>query len=116
MQLRINRPVVIDSVRAELKGPSELRLEGSVSHQDVQRELGRHLADLHAHIVANKLASLTLDVRALAFANSSAIRLFVDSASRAEKAGYKLIFDIDASITWHRLSFSVLKSLAPGCV
>jgi len=67
-------------------------------------------------MVSSKRPSLTIDVRPLSFVNSSAIRLFIDVASRAQSAGYALVFDIDSSITWHRLSFSVLKSLAPGCV
>ena len=73
--------------------------------------LAQHLADLHAHVVANKLRQLVVDVRGLNFVNSSALRLFVDLASRAD--AYKLVFDIDTSITWHRLSFSVLQAIAP---
>jgi hypothetical protein len=91
-------------------------LEGSITDEGTWRELGRHLRDLHAYVVARKLPALTVDVRGLAFVNSSAIRLFVDMASGAQGAGYKLVFDVDSSITWHRLSFSVLKSLAPHCV
>ncbi len=49
-------------------------------------------------------------------ANSSAIRLFVDWISSAAAAGYKLVFHVDRNITWHRLSFDVLKSLAPETV
>jgi hypothetical protein len=62
------------------------------------------------------MSSFTVDVRSLNFVNSSAIRLFVDWISRAHAARYKLVFLIDRSITWHRLSFSVLKSLSPGFV
>ncbi len=116
MRLRLNAPIVIQSVRVELIGPADLRLAGSITDEVTWRELGFHLRDLHAHVVKNKLKTLTVDVRGLAFVNSSAIRLFVDLASGAESAGYTLVFDVDSSITWHRLSFSVLKSLAPHCV
>jgi hypothetical protein len=40
----------------------------------------------------------------------------VDWISRAAHAGYKLSFTTNPSLTWHRLSFSVLKTLAPESV
>jgi anti-anti-sigma regulatory factor len=116
MSFQLKRPVLIDSVRAELVAPTELRLDGSLTGQAAQTELARLLRELHDRIVAEKRPSLTLDVRGLAFVNSSALRVFVDLTSRAQGANYKLIFDIDSSITWHRLTFSVLQSLGPNCV
>jgi hypothetical protein len=116
MRLRVKHPIVVQSVRVELSGPAELRLDGSISDEGTYRDLRQHLQELHAHAVKNKLASLTVDVRKLAFVNSSAIRLFVDMASGAKNAGYTIVFDVDPSITWQRLSFSVVKSLAPECV
>jgi hypothetical protein len=116
MQLRVRRPIDIESMRVELVAPTELRLAGTLVADSAQTEIGRHLGELHAHVVEKKLSSLTVDVRALAFVNSSALRIFVDLVSRAQSAGYTLIFDLDSSITWHRLSFSVLKSLAPDSV
>lgn len=116
MGLTLGRPVMIHAVRAELTGPGELRLEGTLIDDSAGRELGRCLRDLHVQVVAGRLAALTVNVRKLSFVNSSAIRLFVDMASAAQRAGYRLIFEIDSSITWHRLSFSVLQSLAPESV
>jgi hypothetical protein len=116
MALRLKEPITLCTVRAELTGPSVLRLEGVVSRDDVRRELDQVLAEVDAYVLASKLSELTLDVRALAYANSSAIRVFVDMASRAERGGYRLIVEIDGSVTWHRLNFSVLQSLAPGSV
>jgi anti-anti-sigma regulatory factor len=116
MSFKLNHPVLIDSVRAELVGPMELRLEGSLTGAAAQSELARSLRELHDRIVAENRPSLTLDVRALGFVNSSALRVFVDLTSRAKCANYTLIFDIDNSITWHRLTFSVLQSLGPQCV
>jgi hypothetical protein len=116
MRLRVKHPIVVQSVRMELSGPTELRLDGSIRDEGTDHDLRQHLQELHAYIVTNKLASLIVDIRKLAFVNSSAIRLFVDMASRAQNAGYTIIFDIDSSVTWQRLSFSVLKSLAPDCV
>ena len=67
-------------------------------------------------IVAAKTPAFAVDVQALRFVNSTAIRAFVDWISRAAHAGYTLAFKTSASVTWHRLSFSVLKSLAPSTV
>jgi hypothetical protein len=113
MDLCVRRPVIIRAVRAELMGPSELRIEGALSDDASWRELARHLRELHVQLAANKATALTVDVRGLRFANSSSIRLFIDMASGAQGAGYKLIFEIDSSVTWQRLNFSVLQSLAP---
>jgi hypothetical protein len=116
MDLRLKAPITIDSLRIELVRTDELRLEGRLTEDSAREELTRHLRDLHSHVLSHRLRSFTVDVRALAVVNSSAIRCFVDLASRAEGAGYALIFEVDSSITWHRLSFSVLQSLAPNCV
>ena len=116
MDLQFNQPMVIGSMRAVLRAPGDLRLEGSLSEEAARRELSRHLREVHDDVVARKVPTFTVDVRGLSFVNSSAIRLFVDLASRAESSGYQLVFDIDSTITWHRLSFSVLASLAPKTV
>jgi hypothetical protein len=110
------RTLVINSVRAELLGPARLCLSGSLTNDSDRDTLATHLRGLHDQIVANRLPTLAVDVRQLAFVNSSAIRLFVDLASRAQASGYGLVFDIDSSVTWHRLSFSVLKTLAPASI
>ena len=116
MPLRVKERVVLRTVRAELAGPALLRLEGVVSQDDVRRDLARLLEEAHTHILASQLSAFTLDVRGLTFASSSAIRVFIDMASRAQRAGYRLIIEIDGSVTWHRLNFSVLQSLTPESV
>jgi hypothetical protein len=42
--------------------------------------------------------------------------VFINWISRAERARYKLVFVTDSTVTWHRLNFSILKSLAPQSV
>ena len=116
MQLQVGRPVVIESLRLALVSASEMHIEGTLNTPTAQAETSQHLGALHDHIVAERLSSFTVDLRKLTFVNSSAIRLFVDWIARASTARYKLIFKTDRSITWHRLSFSVLKSLAPAAV
>jgi hypothetical protein len=116
MELQIGLPLVIESLRMQLVHPTELRLDGTLNSDSAQSQVNRHLKQLHTRVVRDKHSSFTVDVRTLGFVNSSAIRVFVDWISRAEEARYKLIFMTDRSITWHRLSFSALKSLAPSFV
>jgi hypothetical protein len=116
MHLQIGRPVVIESLRIALISGTELQLDGTLNTTTAQTQAAQRLRALHEHIVAEKLTSFTVDLRKLTFVNSSAIRLFVDWIARAGTGRYKLVFMTDRSITWHRLSFSVLKSLAPASV
>lgn len=116
MDLQIGRPLVIESLRVVLAGAAELQIEGTLNTNTAQTQAAQHLSALHEYIVTEKLSSFTVDLRKLTFVNSSAIRLFVDWIARANGARYKLVFMTDRSITWHRLSFSVLKSLAPTSV
>lgn len=116
MDLQVGLPVVIESLRLQLVHRTELRFDGTLNSDTAQSQVNRHLKQLHARVVREKHASFTVDVRTLGFVNSSAIRVFVDWISRAEEARYKLVFRTDRSITWHRLSFTALKSLAPSFV
>ena len=95
---------------------AKIRRASALKTPSAQSEFGKQLDDLHVQIAATKAPAFTVDVRALSFVNSSAIRVFVNWISRAEKAPYKLVFLTDRTVTWHRLSFSVLKSLAPATV
>jgi hypothetical protein len=116
MGMLVARPVVIEALTLELISDVELRCSGTVQTEGAQTEFSRHLEELHEHVVSKRLPVFTIDVRALTFVNSSAIRVFVTGISRAKAASYKLAFKTDRSITWHRLSFSVLQSLAPESV
>jgi hypothetical protein len=114
--MKLGEKVAVESLELELTTPAELCLAGTLSTPTAQAEFRRMLQDLHAQIVAAKTPAFTVDVQALRFVNSTAIRAFVDWISRAAHAGYTLAFTTSASVTWHRLSFSVLKSLAPSTV
>ena len=116
MGMKLGETVAVESLEVELRTPTELRLAGTLSTPTAQAEFRRLLQDLHAQIVSAKTPAFAVDVQALRFVNSTAIRAFVDWISRAAHAGYTLAFKTSASVTWHRLSFSVLKSLAPSTV
>jgi hypothetical protein len=116
MGMKLGEKVAVESLEVELRAPTELRLAGTLSTPTAQAEFRRILQDLHAEIVSAHTPSFSVDVQALRFVNSTAIRAFVDWISRAAHAGYTLAFKTSANVTWHRLSFSVLKSLAPATV
>jgi len=116
MDLEPSEPVVIESLRLDAPARTSIRLTGSLRTESAQEELNRRLESIHQGITNAKLESFTVDVRGLKFVNSSAIRVFINWISRAETAAYKLVFLTDRDTTWHRLSFSVLQSLAPSSV
>jgi hypothetical protein len=116
MTLRLGQKLLVEGLELELVTDELLRLVGTVSTTTAQDEFRRVLLGLHQKLAAQKCASFTVDVRALNFVASSAVRVFIDWIQRAAHAGYKLTFRTDPRTTWHRLSFSVLKSLAPDTV
>jgi hypothetical protein len=116
MTLRTGQKISIETLNVELVETALLRLGGSLSTTTGQTEFRQLLDTLHPQIVAARVATFGVDVRSLNFVNSSAIRVFVDWISKAAQARYKLAFRTDSAVTWHRLSFSVLKSLAPDTV
>jgi len=111
-----SKSLLIESLQIQQPTQSVLELSGSLHSPSAQKDFDRFLDETHRAIVAAKLETFTIDVRGLSLVSSSAIRLFVTWISRAEAARYRLVFWVDRTITWHRLSFSVLQSLAPGTV
>jgi hypothetical protein len=116
MSVPIANPVAIEAMQLHLHRNDELCLSGTLNTTSAQAELERHVTQIHDLIVEKKCPSFKVDVRALSFVNSSAIRVFVNWIALAARAPYKLVFLTDRNITWHRLSFSVLKSLSPQTV
>ncbi|HEY3500281.1 MAG TPA: hypothetical protein VGK73_36570 [Polyangiaceae bacterium] len=116
MSMKLGQKINVESLELELTEPTRLKLAGTLSTPTAQAEFRKHLQDLHTQIVSSRLEEFQVDVQSLSFVNSSAIRAFVDWISRAAHARYKLTFSTNPTVTWHRLSFSVLKSLAPDTV
>ena len=114
--MKLGQKTSVEALTLELVEPTRLKLSGTLSTPTAQAEFRKLLQDLHANVVSAREALFSVDVRELEFVNSSAIRAFVDWISRAAHAGYKLSFTTNPAITWHRLSFSVLKSLAADTV
>jgi hypothetical protein len=116
MELQVGRQILIGELTMELVTASELRCRGRLADDAARMTLGRQLVELHGHVVERRLPAFAVDVRELTFVDSSAIRLFVTWASCAEASRYKLIFRTNSAVTWHRLSFSALRSVAPNSV
>lgn len=116
MRLELERPLVIESMEVAFESLHRMRLSGALTTSSAQSEIERLLGTVHSHILTENLSSFTVDVRLLNFVNSSALRVFINWISRAERARYKLVFLTDPAVTWHRLNFAVLKSLSPQWV
>jgi hypothetical protein len=116
MSIKPGQKITVESLVLELVEPKRLKLGGTLTTPTAQAEFRKYLQDLHTEVVAQRMAEFQVDVQELTFVNSSAIRAFVDWIARAAHAGYKLAFTTNPTVTWHRLSFSVLKSLAPETV
>ena len=90
-------------------------LSGTITSKDPGGDVGPFLRAVHEAVLVDQVAELRVDVSALSFVNSSAIRLFVDWASwiKSSKNGsYKLRFATNRHVTWQKTSFLALKSLA----
>ena len=114
--MRIGQRLTIEAMNVELASAAVLRLEGSLNTLTAHAAFSALLQELHGQISSQRLGSFTIDVRRLSFVDSSAIRLFIDWVRRAKEAGYLTVFVTDETTTWHRLSFAVLKSMAPNTV
>jgi hypothetical protein len=110
----------VDGLKVTLDGPNAISLSGVLSTPDPRQTVGAFFEALHAAAITDGVSSVDVNVRELTFVNSSAIRLFVDWASRITSAPedkrYQVHFLTSRQITWQRTSFNVLRSLAPQAV
>jgi hypothetical protein len=116
MTLRVGQRIKLEQLEVELVHAGLLRLRGTLSSTAARLEFKQLLDALHARLTETRPSRFVVDVRLLDFVDSSAIRSFRVWISKAASARYRLVFHTDPDITWHRLSFGVLKSLSPGWV
>ncbi len=92
-----------------------LVFRGVIAMRDPSGVVGGYLKRVHAAAVADRVERVTLDVTALEFMNSSAIRVFIDWVEwiGAESHKYRLHCLTNAKVTWQRSTFSALRSLSP---
>jgi hypothetical protein len=105
-----------DGLSIEVTNENTTVMSGNITSLEPSARVQPFLKSVHTAALADKLTELLVDVRQLAFVNSSAIRLFIDWATWLQTAPtgerYKLVFITDKSITWQRTSFVAIKSLA----
>jgi hypothetical protein len=103
----------LETLRVQITPPATLTFSGTITSKDPAADVGPFLRAVHDAAVADKVSELRVDVSALSFVNSSAIRLFVDWTSWLKPSKpYKLRFATNRHITWQKTSFMALKSLA----
>lgn len=112
-QLAKVAPPRLDTLRVQVNPPATLIFSGTITSKDPSGDVGPFLRAVHEAALIDKITELRVDVSALSFVNSSAIRLFVDWTSwlKTDKA-YKLRFATNRHVTWQKTSFMALKSLA----
>ena len=108
----------IGTVRMRLTDKSTLVMSGSVLDMDPGAILMPHIRDLHDRVVRGAIRTFNVDVRSLSFVNSSGIRVFIDWLGLIQRSGsaYTLRVVMDPAITWQRLTFGALESVARGVV
>jgi hypothetical protein len=107
----------LDSVGIEIIGQDTVKLKGTITKKEPTQDLDGFFKALHSAAVSSRVDKVNVDVSELTFVNSSAIRLFVDWATRVKNESshrYKLHFLTSRHITWQKTSFTALKSLMDG--
>lgn len=109
---------IVGQVRLKLADTETLVISGLVMDMDPGKVLMPHITELHDRIVAQSKRNFAVDVRGLTFVNSSGIRVFIDWLGLIQRSGraYSLRVIMDPGVTWQRLTFGALESVARGAV
>ena len=93
---------------------ARLVFKGVIAMRDPSGIVGGYLKRVHAAAVADQLERVTLDVTALEFMNSSAIRVFIDWVEWIGTGTHQdqLHCLTNARVTWQRSTFNALRSLS----
>lgn len=104
----------VDGLWIELVAPATIRFSGMITGKDPGKALSGFLRKVHTDAIARQLQEVYVDVSALTFVNSSAIRLFIDWAAwlKSEQSKpYTLRFLTSRRFTWQQTAFVALVSL-----
>lgn len=95
-----------------------ITLNGTLTLRDPSSTVGPFLQKVHEAAMNDKLGEVRVDVTALTFMNSSAIRIFIDWVEWAKSATptYKLHFVTNPKTTWQRSTFSAVQALGGSLV
>jgi hypothetical protein len=108
----------VGQVRLKLVDTQTVLISGVVMDMDPGKLLMPHITELHERIIAQRSRTFAVDVRTLTFVNSSGIRVFIDWLGLIQRSGraYALRVIMDPAVTWQRLTFAALESVARGNV
>lgn len=118
MSLKEIESLQLASATFTVTGPSSLKIAGTIALRDPSEEIQPYLRRVHQAAVEGGLQALEVDLRELSFVNSSAMRVFVDWATRVAaeptEKQYKLVFLSSMGVTWQKTSLPVIRMLAPS--
>lgn len=110
----------LPTVKLQVDPAGRLSLIGTIATRDPAELILPIFRSIHRAVIEDGLREFKLDLSALTFVNSSAIRLFVDwitwIKNETPARRYKAVFITNSQITWQKTSLGVLKSLAPDVV
>ena len=111
-------PLTVDRFEIASAGPRTVVLKGELALRDPVAELGPHLRRIHDAAAGG--GELVIDVRPLAYVNSSGLRIFLDwvawiSAEPAERR-YRLAFQLAKKSTWQAAAFPAIAMLGGDAV
>ena len=113
-------PPSLDDVRIVVEPPGTVKFSGTIASRDPAADLAPFLRQVHSAAIEASLQAVNVDVTALTFVNSSAIRLFVDWTTWAKNEPshdrYRLHFVANKQITWQKTTLMALQSLAPNVI
>jgi hypothetical protein len=112
------KPFHHESAEFEPEPPARLRIRGQIAIQEPTKVFQPYLQSVHEAAIAAGVAEFEVDVTALSFVNSSAIRLFIDWATWVSEGGrpYLLVFRTQKTSTWQRAAFGAIRALSGDAV
>jgi hypothetical protein len=109
-------PVPGFKVESELKdGTCTLLCSGQIDAKDSSAQLQPPLLKLHDELIAAGVRQVRLDVSAVEYMNSSAIKSFMTWFLKAQRMDnpYEIAIVYDAKRTWQYVSFTTMGRIAP---
>ncbi|HOU91396.1 MAG TPA: hypothetical protein PLU22_10155 [Polyangiaceae bacterium] len=108
------------TLKVAVTGGSAVHLSGSIAMKDPRTSLTPFFRTLHEAACDLPAHQLDVDVSALRFVSSSAIRVFLDWVTWVQQEPndrrYKLCFRTDSRVSWQRVSLPVLVEFADNLV
>jgi hypothetical protein len=106
----------LETIHVRVDPPNQVRMSGTITLRDPAKDLAVFYRALHDATIQDGIKELCVDVTALTFVNSSAIRLFADWTTWLKNTPpaqrYTLKFRTSPKLTWQKACFSALLVIA----